>query len=376
MIKTARKLFVFLTVAGLALTLNVAGINAAQLTSQSISLSNSAPATPSSYTIKFTTAGTASLNDVDFVFATTPSGAATTPSGMSLASATLTSTTNLGSGWTIDTSQAGSGILSITNATAQNIASATVATVVLGGLTNPAIGSGAAQCAKSDANGSSGTCYIRFTTKAAGPTTIDTGAASFTLVATTSATATLDPSMSMIISGVAAGQTNDGIVVSTGDSSTYNTLPFGHMAVNTIYDTAQEIQVYTNAQHGYTVTMAMTTPMTGSVGSNQISPFTANSATWLAPVAWTAPTGTTPNTNTAWIGGNTTDGTRVGGGVGGSQGGNQTFGPVNTTPVNVSLSNQPDNGTAVFVSYQLQANPYQPADTYTGVLQYNATPTY
>ena len=97
--------------------------------------------------------------------------------------------------------------------------------------------------------------------------------------------------------------------------------------------------------------------------------------TWAAPVAWTNPGGSTKNVNTAWIGANTSD-TDVESGAYTSG----LFGPVPTggSSYNIVMqdSDTDDGSTSVSVYYGVEANTYQPADSYTGTLLYNALPTY
>src|SRR5262249_4614520 len=114
----------------------------------------------------------------------------------------------------------------------------------------------------------------------------------------------------------------------------------------------------------------MVTQMTGVYSANNIDPFIAP---WGTPTTWTDPTGSTPNDNTGWVGANTTD-TDV---TGWSASPSQKFGTISATANIVMQKSSSDNGSApVYVTYAIEANVFQPADTYTGTLIYNALPTY
>jgi len=241
----------------------------------------------------------------------------------------------------------------------------------ISGITNSAL----TDCPSAVTN--SDTCYIRIADFTGTQVASDSGVGTYTVSSDTQATATIDPSLTLTISGVTNGVAElNAPTVNTTGASTATTLPFGNLTTTAAY-MAQTLSVATNANSGYQVTMAMTTPMTGTNPTNTIQPM-GGSTTWAAPTVWAAPTGTIANTNTAWLGANTSD-TRVhfaGAGYAGWTGPSNNFAPVNPTPHIVDFSQGPDNGTSVSVTYELQANVSQPADTYTGVLKYNAVGTY
>ena len=114
----------------------------------------------------------------------------------------------------------------------------------------------------------------------------------------------------------------------------------------------------------------MASAMTGTYGSNNVDPFSGSSATWADPKDWTSPTGTTSNTDTAWVGAHVTDSDV-------SQFSGTEFGPANTTANTIMSSTGPDDGSSPEnIVYALEVNVYQPADVYTGTILYTATPTY
>jgi hypothetical protein len=179
----------------------------------------------------------------------------------------------------------------------------------------------------------------------------------------------VDPSLSLSIEGVGAGTITNG--VSTTIASEYNTLPFGHLSVNTPKYVAHKLTVSSNSNYGYTVSMLLVNYMQGNNPLNDIDPFAATNVTWNTPQVWSSPTGSIPNVNTGWIGGNTSD-TRISGWGDGAG----KFGPVSTLAYNVMYSSVADSGTSAYVTYVMETNVFQPPDLYSGILIYNLLPTY
>lgn len=180
----------------------------------------------------------------------------------------------------------------------------------------------------------------------------------------------LDPELTFTIAGVDQGIENNGIT--TSRESTITSLPFGNLGVNSPRYLAHELQVITNeAAQGYVVYISLEYQMQGYYPANFIDPFAGSGALWTSPQLWITPTGTTPNDNTGWIGANTTD-TRVSGWSSGFA----RFGPLSTTPVEVMRSNVGDTDDTHVVSYGIEVNIFQPADTYSTILIYDVLPTY
>jgi hypothetical protein len=198
---------------------------------------------------------------------------------------------------------------------------------------------------------------------------LDTGTASYTVISAVTVTTRVDPVFTFTVAGVDTGAATD-TGVTTSVSSAYNTLPFGNLTAGTPKYAAHSLTVTTNTDTGYTVTAKMLTQMAGVYAGNNVDPYAGSSATWSDPKAWAEPVAATPNTNSGWIGANTTD-TDL------SQFDNAEFGPVSSTANTVmSGSESEDGSTPVYVTYALEVNMYQPADTYTGTLVYNALPSY
>jgi len=101
--------------------------------------------------------------------------------------------------------------------------------------------------------------------------------------------------------------------------------------------------------------------------------FTVDGGGWGTPQPWESPVSTTPNALTGWLGANTTD-TDV---PGWSLAPEEKFGPVELSNNVVMQGAGSDAGTTrVYVTYAIEVNVRQPADTYTGRLIYSALPTY
>lgn len=344
-------------------------VQALQVKNFSVSLSDSKPTTSNSHTFAFSHAQTSSLGSIKFQYCTAPSGelgACSKPTSLVTSTAVKGAITGITEAeWSVNAGV--DGVPYLSHATSENVNANQAISITLTSITNHAIN----DC-QPGGDTSTDTCYVRlFTYTGTDGTTglVDTGIASYTVVDDIEVTARVDPSFTFTVSQTAANAVYNAITTSV--ASTYNTLPFGNLTAGTPKYAAHALNITTNTQNGYTVSAKMLTQMTGVYTQNNIDPFGIGS--WAAPVAWTEPTGQTPNDNTGWIGANTTD-TDVAGFSALPQG---KFGPISSQAVEVMKSNASDNGTqAIYVTYALEANVFQPADTYTGILVYNALPTY
>jgi hypothetical protein len=286
-----------------------------------------------------------------------------------MSSGTLSSVTRNGvadADWTL-ASAAANKLVTQKNTGAQSLSENDRYIFVFASITNHSSGS---NC--NITNSSSETCYLWIN----GYSSIsETGAqdstvVSITAVAAVQVTARVDPTFTFVVTGVGASTVNNAITTTV--SSAYNTLPFGNLTAGTPRYAAHKLNVTTNTQAGYSVTAEMVTQMAGVYSANNIDPFAYGGVDWGSPAAWTNPGGNSPNTNTAWIGANTTDADISSGAYT-----NGIFGPISGTANAVMSSAQSDNGsTSIYVTYAVEANVYQPADSYTGTLFYNALPTY
>jgi hypothetical protein len=305
------------------------------------------------------------MRQINFKFSETAAPGGLTPDSMDSTSATKGTLTGLTTGnWSLVAGSNGTPQLRHTGI-GEGVSTNTLMNLTLQGITNHDIG--AADC-DLDAEPSSDTCFIRLSIYSDyGTTLVDEGVATYTVVSSVTVSARVDPSFTFGISAVAADQVRNQITTSV--ASTYSSLPFSNLQANTPKYAAHKLNVTTNTQGGYTIYAKLTTAMTGSYSQNNIDPFIGP---WGTPTTWTQPTGTTPNTNTGWLGANTTDGD-----ISGWSGAVQKFGGISTSNNAVMSGTASDDGTsAVYVTYGIEANVFQPADTYTGYLIYTALPKY
>lgn len=385
--KTARKLLLGLMALSLGLMLNLPSVQAAALTSQSISLTNSYPGATSSYTFNFTTSSTTIITEIDLTFSTAATGGTVPPTG------TTTTTGSFAGGhifaaddssWTPTFTSNGNLVFKDAGFTPGG---AVAGSLTVSTISNPSAGSCSGSYPSSPTYSTveqGDTCFVQITTKTTGGGTIDTGAATFTLTPEIQATATVDPSLTFSVTGVNTS-VSTGRSTSTNVSTTYSSLPFGHLSAGgSTAIGAQSLTVSTNANGGFIVTMAMTTQMSGSgTPGNKISPFITGGtpSTWSTPAAWVNPsgsnkigTGTLDTLEASAIGAATTD-THVTGWSGTTN----LWGPVpfaQTSAVNVMQNTSSINSDVQTVSYQVGVDAYQPADIYSGYVQYYAIPTY
>lgn len=356
---------IFALAFGLLLTVGVGQARAAQVTNLNILLSETRPSPSDSYyTVQWTTASTATLTEIEFWFCDAPSGTCTAPSGTVTTGAqkgTVTGPTS--AEWTLSATTAYIPKLQHIT-TGESIPQNTVVSIEMQAITNHAI----SDC---DAEVSSDTCFMRVYTFTDNddPVTaaVDEGVASYTVVEAVVVTARVDPLFTFIVAGTSADAVYNDITTSV--ASTYSTLPFSNLTANTPRYTAHSLTVTTNTESGYTVDQKLVTALTGVYSSNNIDPFISP---WGTPTTWTEPTGSTPSVDTGWIGASTTD-TEVPGWASPSQ----KFGPVGPSSNTVMIETGSDDGsTPTYVVYGIEANVFQPADTYTGALIYIALPKY
>jgi hypothetical protein len=371
--KTARKVLALLL--GLStIFFNVAPAFAAQVTNLKVSLSDTRPSVSNSHTWSFTHTSASTLKGIQFSYCIQPSGGCTKPTGLNTNGAVKGAITGLtDADWTLHATGLAAPRLENITADGQAVSAGTVISVTMTTITNNPIGTNQATECHSVGGGTAATWYVNLGTSTstdASSGLVDEGSASYTIVASVEVTARVDPTFTFLISSVANNTTNNSIT--TTGNSTFSSLGFGNLTAGTPKYLAHQLNVTTNTENGYTVSIKMLSQMTGIYSSNNVDPFVGGGSVWSTPTTWSLPNGTTPNDNTAWIGANTT-----GTNVGWSQPAAGLFGPVENSEHIVMHGLSSDNGTtAVFVTYAIEANVFQPADTYTGTVVYNALPTY
>ena len=303
------------------------------------------------------------------------------------------------------------GLIKLTNTNGQAVSSGQTQVLKLTSITNNDLYS---HCDGQGSSATTDTCYIRINTYSdtAGNTNtkLDSGVASYTVMTAVSATATVDPTLTFVVSGVdgsnlaAAVTANDanwnaGAADSNtaGVITTPTTIPFGNVKVGKTRVAQQTLSVTTNANNGYntyakfigntigtTPAVGGTNLMAGTQAGNKLDQFTGGGAvTWGSPALFTAPTSTTSNTNSGWVGMRTSNYASNGQGVGN---GNFNVAGVYAPPAvgtsagignAVMVKSGPDNGqTPTAVTYKIAADAYQPADLYTGTVVYTVVASY
>ncbi len=361
------------------ITLMFAGVksaNAAQLQGLNVQLSDSRPGVSTTHTFTFTHSSNAVIEEFRFQYCTSPSDTCNTPLNLNVAPVTkglAGSFAGITPGeWSV--TDDGVRVIRLHHVGGgDSIPANTVISIPLSTIGNSDI-DGSSDC-EADGELSSDTCYVRVysctdATDCPG-TAVDSGIVSYTVVAGVTVSARLDPIFRFVVESVPANSVHNEITTSV--ASTYNTLPFSNLTAGQPKYAAHALRITTNADSGYTVTMRLSSQMTGVYAANNIDAFPGS---WGAPRLWTEPTGTTPNIDTAWIGANTTD-TDITGWTAGSSP-QQKFGPVSTSAnATVMQGSEPEDGSnPVYVTYGIEVNVFQPGDTYEGTLIYSALPTY
>lgn len=196
------------------------------------------------HTITFTTRSTVASGSFDVIFsgATTNAGVPTSQFDFNSTTTTDVSVTGFTAG--TKTLTAGSGTWNI--AFSSSISSSTAITITIGStnkMLNPT---------KSAADGTADTWTVQVVQKDGSSNTVDTTSVKVATIESVTVTATIAPTLTFTIAGVAgstsvAGQT-------TSAASTATTVPFGTITAGTPAYVAQILSVSTNADTGYTVT--------------------------------------------------------------------------------------------------------------------------
>ncbi len=345
---------------------------AANVTTFSDTLSDSAPATVSDHTITFTTptgvangetitvdfsdgpfvVGSVDNTDIDvattsdYTMAADCTGSEQT--GASFSGTTLTITFCTGDGGSIPangttTIQIG---LNATGGDAQ--------------LTNPAVGS-----------------YDIVVTAGAS----DSGTTMVAIVDTVQVTASVDTTFTFSVEGLPGGTAVNG--TTTTGSTTATTIPFGSLTADVPSTTAQQLSVTTNAANGFVVTVQADGQLLSTTGA-EISSFIEGADT-STPTAWQSPVPVLGTSDTYGHWGITTNDQSVGAGLTddfGAGTNDNKFVAASTTPVEIFRNDGPSDGTEANegrtqVGYQVEITDLQEAaEDYSATLTYVATPVF
>jgi hypothetical protein len=366
-----------MTLSGLGLVSTTYG---AQLTEATTTLSDSTFAASSTYTITHKFATASAFRSIKYVFANSASTGSTIPTGMatnggSVAISAVTYASDVLGDWSLDKST--NGTLIAIRSSSSTPASGDPISITFDAIANPSSSSACDGVTNSDS------CFVRISTHSSADGTgaaVDQTTATFTVGDVVTATATVDPILTFTVAGVTNSNINTNDTNTGGGTtvtSTATTLPFGNVTVGTAKKTQQQLTTLTNANNGYNVYGKFTEAnvMKGSASSsNNIDKF---SAAWSSPAVWASPTGTAASVNSAWLGVRTSDSADISGFntsdyyAGPDVSGDSGVGKV------VMKSTTPDNGsTSVYVTFKIEANAYQPADSYSGIWRYTVVPSY
>lgn len=224
----------------LVASLPVQSINAAQITSRSITIGSSAPSASTTYTLTgtFPTTGT-TIKSIQIQFCTTASGTCTA-SDLNAGSSTIGSITGLSGSWT---NQSTANTLKITNGTGSTPTNPV--TIPWSAVVNPTV-----------ANQS---FYGRVTTysDAAYTTPIDTGVVGLSTSNTINVTATVDEAITFCTG-------TSGITSSSCAGATGTNVNLGTLSDQTTGTGTSQIGISTNAGGGYAITYSGATLTSGA----------------------------------------------------------------------------------------------------------------
>lgn len=349
-------------------------VEAANVTSYSDTLSNSAPSAASNHTIVFTTptgvannetitidfsngpfvVGSVDHTDIDVATSSGEFSLAADCTGSEMASAAFSGTT-----LTITMCSGDGGLIAANGTTTIEIGTnATNQTTGDQQLTNPGTGS----------------YQIPLTAGAS-----DTGETRVAIVQTVTVTAAVDTLFTFTVSGV-AGDTLVNTGDTTGGTTTATTIPFGELVANTASTAAQGLAVTTNARNGFVVTVQSDGQLDSLTGAD-IDGY-RNGGFDTTPVAWEAPTPSIGDDDTYGHWGLSSDDATLTSGLSDFFSGGDNFVSASTSPVEVFRHDGPINATGAgqgttTVIYKVEVSSLQEAATdYQATLTYVATPVF
>lgn len=340
---------------GIAFTQNVA---AANVTSFSDTLSDSAPSIVSNHTISFVSpSGVAAGESIVITF----------PAGFNLGSVgeddidlevngvdEATDATASGATWGVDVTGQ---VVTIESGTDTIGGTATI-TVKIG---SHADGSGTG--VNQITNPTVGSYAIGVTSGAS-----DSGETRVAIVDSVTVSAAVDTTFNFTVTGVAPGVDVNGH--STTGSTTPTAIPFGQLVANTASTAGQNLAVTTNAANGFSVTVQVDQQLTSATGAD-IDGFIDGDYT-SSPTAWAAPTPAIGDEDTYGHWGITTEDGFA----------SQNYVSASTTPVEVFSHTGPADGTTAGigttqVGYRVEISSLQEAgDDYEATVTYVATPVF
>jgi hypothetical protein len=210
----------------------------------------------------------------------------------------------------------------------------------------------------------------------------DTGATRVAIVPSVTVTASVDTVFTFTVAGVVSGATVNVADITDG-TTTATAIQFGKLTSGNASTTAQDLTVVTNAYNGFVVTVATDGQLVSTNGADIDGYRNGNFDT--TPVAWEGPTPSLGDDDTYGHWGLTSDDPTLTAGLtdpfdaGGS---GDKFVSASTTPVEVFRHTGPTNGTGTGegttrVGYKVEISALQEAaDDYKATLTYVATPVF
>ena len=335
----------------------VSKIDAATLTSASVSLSDSRPSQATvTYTFNFSGVTASNVKCVKIQFSDAAT-AGSKPTGMTLGGALdVSSSTYLAglTGWTGITVTDASGLFTITDVTGGVPGSGNI--VMTAHITNGSV--------------ASTTYYARFNSYDnvdCASTPRDDITLAFIYTDGVTVSATVDPTLTFSLGNVGSSQTVNSATTNVATSSA-TAVTFGSVTASTNKIAAHDLVVSTNAITGYTVYVKYTAALTS--GGNTITDHTGTNA---APTAF-------PSPGTEAFGYTTEDGT-LGTGTAGrftATGGNKwaAYTTAFTTSNEVAYSATAVASETTRVGYQVGVSATTEPGTYTTTVVYSAVPKY
>ena len=207
----------------------------------------------------------------------------------------------------------------------------------------------------------------------------DTGTTRVAIVDTVTVTASVDTLFTFQVSGVSEGTLVNG-VDTTGGDTTPTTIPFGELQDSAASSAAQTLEVSTNAANGFVVTVQADQQLLSANGAD-IDGF-RNGNFETTPVAWESPGATPGSENSYGHWGLSSTDTTLTAGLSDLYTGGVNFVSASSTPVEVFRHDGPSDGTVAGegtteVLYKIEISALQEAaEDYTATLTYVATPVF
>jgi hypothetical protein len=205
----------------------------------------------------------------------------------------------------------------------------------------------------------------------------DTGSTHVVILSSVEVSANVETVFTFEVAGVGSGVTVNGVTTTGTTSST--SIPFGTLTDGNATTSAQQLSVSTNARNGYVVTVQIDQPLQSSTGG--IIDGFIDGSNIDSPSAWVPPSGDVelPTTWGHW-GFTSDDATTTRATL--DEFGSGEFAAASTSPRVVMSHNGPVNGVGMgigttTVGYRVQITGLQEAgDDYSTTLTYIATPTF